>query len=321
VEEISSNGRWSESIRQFWRRHVLLRILISVLLFASSVAILGWQLYRGRDVLLSYDWHVHWGAALMAFAFYTLAIFVATWVWAGIMNGLGGRLPIWSHFHYLCLTNLAKRLPGTIWYVVGRSQLYARHKVPAQTTSVASAIELGVSSVAGVVVNLVFSVPIMGHYGLSAWWLIIVAVLGLLLVQPALIAWLLRRLGVPAERLSYRRMLSWVAAHGLVWLLGGCMLFSIANIFTPVDLSHLPYVIGSWSLVGVVSVLLFFSPSNIGITEVGLSILLSAILPGPFAVIVALFVRITTIAFEIVWALASIVIFGWPSRRPVASLV
>lgn len=307
----ATGSRLDERLRRFWRQHRLLRILITVLLLCSSVGILGWQLYRGRDVLLNYNWHIDWGAVGMAFLFYSLAIFVATWVWSGIMNALGGRVTAGSHFHYLALTNLAKRLPGTIWYVVGRSQLYARHSIPFETTSVASGVELGVSSVAGVVISLVFSIPIMLRYGVSPVWLVLAAILGLGLVQPPTVAWVFRRLGVPTQRLRYHSLLSWVGAHAVVWLLGGCMLFSIANIFSPVEIRHLPYVIGSWSLVGVVSVLLFFSPSNMGITEVGLSLLLSSVLPGPIAVIVALFVRVTTILFEIAWALASIAAFNW----------
>jgi hypothetical protein len=96
-----------------------------------------------------------------------------------------------------------------------------------------------------------------------------------------------------------------------VWLLGGAMLFSIVSIFAPVDVSHLPFVIGAWTLVGVISVLLFFSPSNLGITEVGISLLLSSFLPGSIAVVAALFVRVTTISFELVWALLALAATSW----------
>lgn len=283
-----------------------MRLLLAAVLVGTSVVILGAQVYRGRHLLQAYDWRLHWGAAGVALAFYSLALLIAAAVWASMLAQFGVSLPVTTHFRYLCLTNLAKRLPGTIWYVIGRSQFYAQHGVPAQTTSVASGMELGVSAVAGVLVCLAFSIPIMGRYGVSPWWLIAVFAVSLILVQPAIVAWVLGRLGISAGRVSYRSLLVWIAAHGAVWVLGGCMLFAIASIFAAMDLSALTFVIGSWSLVGVLSMLLFFSPSNLGLTEVGLSLLLSSYVLGPLAVVIALAARIIMILFELFWAAVSL---------------
>jgi hypothetical protein len=87
-----------------------------------------------------------------------------------------------------------------------------------------------------------------------------------------------------------------------IWIIGGILLYAIVNILYDLPVAHLGYVIGSWSIVGFLSSLLLFSPSNLGITEVGLSILLSAIMPSSIAVVIAIFARILLISYEIVWA-------------------
>jgi hypothetical protein len=108
---------------------------------------------------------------------------------------------------------------------------------------------------------------------------------------------------VEATQFGYRRTVQWLIAYIPAWILGGIVLFIIANSFIPLPLHQIGYVIGSWSLVGILSYLLFFSPSNLGVTEVGLSLLLANIMPSPIAVVLAITTRIAIILYEIIWAL------------------
>ena len=50
--------------------------------------------------------------------------------------------------------------------------------------------------------------------------------------------------------------------------------------------------------VGVLSVVVFVLPSNFGLTEVGLSLLLSAIMPSSLAVVVAVLTRVLMTIFS-----------------------
>jgi hypothetical protein len=282
-------------------------------MISLAVGILGWLVYREWDVLRTYDWHIRWGPAAIGFGFYTLAIWLAAWVWAKIMDGLGCPLPVRKHFRYLCLSNLVKRIPGTIWYIAGRSQMYRQHGVPVHITSLASGIELVVSVMAGILVNLVFAIPLMLRYQLGLWGQIGLLALGIILVQPRILGWLLHRFRVEARQIPYQNILQWIFVHALVWIVGGCLLYSIVNTFISTEIAHLGYIIGCWSLVGVLSTVLLFSPSNWGVTELGLSFLLAPIMPASIAVIVAISVRVLTILFEIIWALIS---SGWPTDNP-----
>jgi hypothetical protein len=53
-------------------------------------------------------------------------------------------------------------------------------------------------------------------------------------------------------------------------------------------------------LVGTLSFMMLFLPSNLGFTEVGLSLLLATIIPSSLAVIVAVITRIFLLLCEIV---------------------
>jgi len=85
-----------------------------------------------------------------------------------------------------------------------------------------------------------------------------------------------------------------------VWIMGGVSLFFIGNAIIPISLSNLGYVIGVWSLVGVLSFVLFFLPTNLGFNEIGFSLLLAQIVPSPIAVLIAVASRICTTIFDLV---------------------
>jgi hypothetical protein len=219
------------------------------------------------------------------------------------MNTIGKRLDYQKHIRYYIISNIAKRIPGTLWYIASRAQFYQKEGIDYRLTSLASGIELAVSIMSGVLVSLLFAIPIVLNYGLNPLVLAGILLVGILLLHPRVTDWIFRLLKVEATQFGYRRTIQWLIAYVPAWIFGGIVLFIIANSFIPLPLHQIGYVIGSWSLVGIVSYLLFFSPSNLGVTEVGLSLLLANIMPAPIAVILAITTRIAIILYEIIWAL------------------
>jgi hypothetical protein len=126
--------------------------------------------------------------------------------------------------------------------------------------------------------------------------------LSLALMHPAILRRILARLSMVDVTWRYAHVVGWVIRYALVWLAGGVILFCFVNTVYPLAWVHLPYVMGIWSLIGVLSVTVFLLPSNLGFTEVGLSLLLGQVMPSPFAVIVALAARILLIGFDLIWA-------------------
>ena len=77
------------------------------------------------------------------------------------------------------------------------------------------------------------------------------------------------------------------------------VLYFNINILYPLAFHHIPYIIGSWTAVGTLSVLVFFLPTNLGFTEIGLSLLLVQVLPSSLAAIITVASRVLILLYEI----------------------
>lgn len=296
----------------------LTQLLLAGGTVAFSVAVLGFLLYRERAQLFQLQWH--WdplliGSALLA---YGVGLTIATLIWANLMQQLGSTLPYATHIDYFCLSQLAKRLPGTLWYVASRTYLYKQVGESLRLVAFGSSLELLLTFVSGCLTTLFFAGYAVAEQTPLGWWgWVALAVSGFLLLHPHVLHYLLRRFQIgDAPRLHYRHLLLWVFAYSLLWMIGGFVLYCTSNLVTTVAIRHLPYFIGSWSLVGTLSFVVFFLPSNLGFTEVGLSLLLVTVISSSVAVIVAVVNRIFLLLCEIGGVLLLLVLVRlWSSKH------
>jgi hypothetical protein len=221
-----------------------------------------------------------------------------------MMHSLGSHVSFRLHMRYFAISHLARRLPGTIWYVAGRGYLYRQQGESVRLVAAATGVELVVSVLAGSLTTLfcaAYALVALQRGQLIGLGLLVG--LGLLATHPRALNWLLVKIGrQPAPHLPYIRVLGWLAGYVMLYVLGGLMFFLIGNAVTPIAARHFPYVLGSWALVSTLSVLVFFLPSNLGFTEVGLSLLLTTILPSSFAVLIAVLSRVLMTIYEIIGA-------------------
>lgn len=302
----------------------LTQLLVAAGTVAFSIAILGFLLYRERTQLFQLQWRFDPLFIGSAFLAYVLGLTLAALVWANLMCCLGSALPYPTHIDYFCLSHLAKRLPGTLWYIAGRTYLYNQVGESLRLVAFASSLELVLTFVSGCITTLLFAGYALAEQTPLGWWgWLLLASSGFLLLHPAFLHYLLRRFKVAdAPRLHYRQLLPWVFLYSFIWMIGGFVLYCMSNLVTPVAFTHLPYLIGSWSLVGTLSFVVFFLPSNLGFTEVGLSLLLVTVIPSSLAVIVAVINRLFLLLCEIIGILSLIgVVRFWlyktaPNARP-----
>ncbi|MEZ4658268.1 MAG: hypothetical protein R2911_11905 [Caldilineaceae bacterium] len=246
----------------------MLAVLAALLI---SVGVLGVLIYRERAVLLQYDWRLRWEFVAGAQLLMLLCIMLAGLVWASMMHSLGSHVAFKLHMRYYAISYLARRLPGTLWYVAGRGYMYRQQGESVRLVTAATGLELVVHVLGGSLTTLLCAAYALVTLQRSQWiGLGLVVGLGLLATHPRAINWLLVKIGrQPAPNLSYLRVLSWLAGYVVLYVLGGLMFFWIGNAVMPIALHHFPYVLGSWTLVATLSVLVFFLPSNMGFTEVG----------------------------------------------------
>jgi len=281
-------------------------LLLPVITILIAIAILGYLIYRERQLLLAYNWQFHPQYFALTFILYSIDLAIVALVWGWIMNTLSKQLNYLTHFRYFSIANITKRIPGTLWYIANRAQLYKSNGIDPKLTTVASGMELAVSVLSSVVVCVIFSIPIILQYQLNPIILGIVVLLCIIVIHPKFMDWIFRLLKVEASDFSYLEILKWLITYLLAWILGGFLLFVLGNSITTIPIENLPYIIGSFGLVNLLSLAFFFLPTNLGITEVGLSLLLANIMPSSVAVVVAIAFRLVVILYEIVWALISI---------------
>ncbi|HJS28696.1 MAG TPA: hypothetical protein VJ768_03690 [Anaerolineales bacterium] len=298
MEDESVGLPGSGAIQRRW-----LRVLITGILIALSGIILGGIILSNREELLNFDWQFKPGYLVLAFAVFSLDLLLVAMIWGSIMNTLGGTQPGKSHLRVFILSNISKRLPGTIWYILSRAQFYRGSGIPGKVTTLASGIEFVVATVSSVLISLLFAVPIISGNSMNIAVLVAIILIGIGLTHPRFLTWLLGKAGIDARFFSYRRLIAWICGYLLAWVLSGIIWYLVGNTFADLPADTLWYIIGSLGLMNIVSSLLFLLPSNFGVMEIGMTLLLSSVMPQPLAVVLTLATRILIIASEIVWAL------------------
>ncbi|MEJ2305016.1 MAG: hypothetical protein P8Y14_26130 [Anaerolineales bacterium] len=280
----------------------VIRWITSIGMVLITLTVLGFLVYRQRELLAEYNWKFNLYFAPLSFVLFSFILLMVANMWGIIMNTLGSELNKLKHIRYYCLSNVTKRIPGTIWYIVSRAHFYKSDGVDYRLTSLASGIELVTIILAGILVSLIFGIPIIFRYHVNLWLLGVVVLVSAAALHPKMIAKIFRVFKVAETDIKYKNILSWLFIYSLAWILGGIVLFTIGNIVTNISVQQIGYFIGGWSLVGVLSTIIFFLPTNMGITEIGLSLVLSNIMPSSIAVIIAVLARLVMIFYEVIWA-------------------
>jgi uncharacterized membrane protein YbhN (UPF0104 family) len=287
--------------------HPWLRRGITIALTLVAVASMVALLYANWDTLRAFEWHIRPFPLVLSFLAYSLALAFAILAWGGIMSNLGTSVPWREHIRVYCVSNLARRLPGVLWHVVGRIALYDHAKAGPAAVSVGSALELVLMALSGIALA-VMTWPTMAAERLHPAWIVGGLVLGLTLIHPRVLHIPLQWVQAPKEadlgpRLQYRQVFGWLLLYGGSWLAGGMVVYALIAAIYPVSLAQLPQIIGAWSLSGMVSVVAVFLPVGLGLRELALGLLLSTFLPDGLGILVAVIIRLLLTLYEVLWAL------------------
>lgn len=279
------------------------RIILPLLSIFLTFCILGAFIYKDWDVLFTQTWEIAWVNMIYAFLLLVLGMLIAALVWGDLLHSLGSRVSLGHHLRYYFISQLAKRLPGTVWYIAERGYFYKQHGDSVGLIAVASSIELSIAIFTGILITFVCLSQLVMTFSFNYWLLTTVLLIGLVvLLTPRSVHFFMRWLQRDKPLLvqySYPKLLSWILCYIVLWLLGGMVLYFNINILYPLAFQHILYIIGSWTAVGTLSVLVFFLPTNLGFTEIGLSLLLVQVLPSSLAAIITVASRVLILLYEI----------------------
>lgn len=310
---VSGVKRWWARLRRLlrhslrWAADSRVRRAITVALTLVAIASMAALLHANWDTLRAFEWHIRPIPLLLSFLAYSITVAFAILAWGGIMISLGTSVPWREHIRIYCVSNLARRLPGVLWHVVGRIALYDHEKAGPAAISVGSALELVLMTLSGLALALMTWPTVAAERVLPAW-IVGGLVLGLTLIHPRVLNVPLRWVraseeAVPRSRLRYRQVLGWLFLYGGSWLAGGIVVYAVIAAIYPLSLTQLLPTIGAWSLSGMVSMIAAFLPVGLGLRELALGLLLSSFLPDGLGIVVAIILRLLLTLYEVVWVL------------------
>ena len=272
------------------------------LLTGTVFAVMAFVFWQNRETLLNVFRTAHYEYFFWAFVVYTVAVGIVALGWHLIMHDLGGQSKLLLNVKVYVYALAARRLPGTLWYVAGRSVLYQRLGVSGRIAALASGVEVVLSIVSGIMVGALAMFTLAGTSSVSVLLLGLVELVGLTLLHPKILCRLLACLGhqISPGKLTITQVLSWLGAYIIMWIGGGLVAYLITLALYPIEGDQIPLVTSSWSLAGVIAFTTFLLPSSLGASELAFSFMLSYIVPFPIAVAASILIRILTTIFDII---------------------
>ena len=278
--------------------------LASFALSLLSFGIMYRLVAQNLEALKSLPETVRVGPLLLTFLVFCAGMFLGGLAWGIIMNDLTRRLPLRQHAIIWAVTHAARRIPGAIWYVVGRVAWYDRLNISKPVTTFANVLETILQLWSGLIVSLLL-LPVVSNVETGHIWLFAIGVgLSAIILHPRIIRLVLHKFGQDqyVDTLSYKRILVWLGAYIPIWGIGGLILFLTINALTPLPWSLLPVCIGAWSIAGVAGTIIIILPSGFGLSEATLSLLLSTHVSPGIAVAGAILLRILMTGYEFLFA-------------------
>ncbi len=289
------------------------RTIAALVVAVASFLFLGFGLYRNWQELAQYEWSMDYRYLLASSAIYPLSFLLIASVWSQVIGRLGGFSDYCGNLEIYCASGLAKYIPGTFWYVLGRAYFYEKKGIAKSLTALGSLWELALAAFSGLVVYL----PLMlyarqAYTGPLNYLLLLLVPLGLVVLHPAGFRGVLERVLKERARnvgvIRGRDSLAWTALYALAWLLGGLAFYLQTRMIFPLPVAHLPAAASFLVISGVISHLAFFIPAGLGIREVSLSLLLSTLVPFGIAVVIALVFRLWMTVSEVFWAVVVLLV-------------
>jgi hypothetical protein len=277
--------------------------------------LLGLIIVGNWGQLTSYAWHLRPLPLVLSLALYVVGVVLPVLEWSLIMGRLAGVRSLRKNAKIYSYSTLAKRLPGTYWYVAGRMLLYDEEGVAKATTAAGAVLELASTILSGLLVYLLSLPFCLSTYlaGLPSIWRsgylgLLIMLLGIVFLRPSLVSTMLGRLtrflGRREVSVNFgaRDTLTWLTLHSLAWVVGGVVLYLLITALQPFPGTALPAIINMTAAAGLVGLVAFISPSGLGIKELTLAYLLSFYVPLPVAAVLSLLFRLWVIVGDLFWA-------------------
>lgn len=284
------------------------RAILGALVAGLITAWITYRVWLDWGTVVDYHTQWHFGYLLASLTFQAPGWLLLVYNWGLIIGRLGGKTSFRAHLKTYAYSNLARSLPGRVWFIVGRVYLYEQQGVSKVVTSTGSVLEW---LLVGIAASCLYLLSVLFHRSTSlplSWFVLLVA-LGGIFFHPVIfnpvVNWVMRRFhqeGQHAIQVRFGDTLLWLALDAIVVAFGGFALFFVINAIFPVSMTHLAVATGAWSLSVAVSNLLFWLPGSLVLREGAMALALASVFPTPIAVLITIVWRVWLTILDLCWA-------------------
>jgi hypothetical protein len=300
---------------------ILLRWVKRLLSLAIFLGVLGYLVYRaypGVVNLLTSGAQFHFEYAVFSVMCWVVGTFVAAVVWHDMLRGTGAVTSLWFDLQVFLASSVARKIPGTLWYALGRLAAYQAIGIPRRPVLLSLVIEMAMHSASAVGV-LIFSaalgMPLPAWLDRNLLFFVVFPVVmgGVGLLGPRLIGVAVRFRRQPGMDLSAEGLqisgwdtLRWFGLEAFVIVCGAGVAFGILLAFDPHTPAQFSQVLGAYSLAIALGPVAMWLPGDIGLRDGFLYLALQSTAGGSIAALTALAFRLLVSALEIGFGLLAV---------------
>jgi hypothetical protein len=278
------------------------RVLAAILTLASLVIVLR----QATTELAALAWGNYVEAIVRIFLTYGVSFGLQVMAWAVLINGLSKMRFGWRDLEIYAYSNLMRRTPGMVWYLLERVERYRESGVSARFTLTASGLEWALLLVAALIIFFITNFPVPQIEILLIQLAVVLAVGVAGHILPARREWNPITTLVPATSLRERLRAFWpqmalsLFIYELCFFLGGLIVYELVRLIDPA--SSLTWLEGLhlWALTAGLAILgSIVIPLSLGLREITLVFVLVPFTSTVTAVTVAALLRTVFVVSDI----------------------
>jgi uncharacterized membrane protein YbhN (UPF0104 family) len=282
-----------------------LKKILPIVIIAVIFLFLGKNLIENWSSIPFDQLHFNIWLLILSFLFLIPHFLSYSKSWQVIMRTLGHPISFWQSFWMIATTQIAKYLPGRVWYMVGRVYVGKKEELDEQSLAVSMILEtcLLIASIGSI---FLISAFIAGNFDfISLLVYSIPLIVALVILVPRILQWIinigLRILKKPRKdlKLTYLKNLRLSFWFFILWFAQIIGFYFLINAIYYIPLSRIPNLAAAYALSWLIGYIVIFAPGGLGVREGTMTFLLSSVLPTPLAIVISFITRIWITLFEV----------------------
>lgn len=223
------------------------------------------------------------------------------------MNALDqGAISFIQSSWIIAVTQIAKYLPGRVWYMIGRVYIGKKENMKGASLAVSMVLETCLLFISSSILFLI-SVVVSGKYEFKFILLCVILLLSaFIIIEPhilnTIINFILKIFKKPMVHIniSYLKILLLSIYFFGLWSAQIIGFYFLLNSIYTIPISYIFELAGAYTLSWIAGFIVIFAPSGLGVREGVMTLLLASIIPSPLAIAVSFIARVWITVFELI---------------------